>query len=458
MKQYAYFPGCSAESTGLSFTKSTDYVVKRIGFKMEEIPDWNCCGTSAAKLTNHELGQALSARNLAIAEQMEGSPDVVAPCAGCYQALRNAQRFVSASDENRKRIEELIDMPYEGKSHVVSLLEAFSEPEVLEAVKAATLKPLRGLKAACYYGCTIVRPKDEDSFDDTENPQSMDELLRAVGAEPIDWAFKTECCSGSQAVAIPGLAHRLIDRIFENAVANGAECIVTTCPLCQLNLDMREADINNLRTARGLEPFDIPVYYFTELLGASMGGRADELGTDIHFHPAREFLMNAELRGLEIAAEEQKAAEEAARKEAERAAKIAAAQAAKAKKAKGKEGEAAPAKKAPTKAEASGSTYQKPRHSQEEKDLKAAQEALALKQAQLNAARATEEQLREELAKQAEELARAKRRADARAAFENVHDDASGFDHTPLPAMPDSTRSVPAPSAAPAAKEVTDNE
>ena len=446
MKQYAYFPGCSAESTGLSFTKSTDYVVKRIGFKMEEIPDWNCCGTSAAKLTNHELGQALSARNLAIAEQMEGSPDVVAPCAGCYQALRNAQRFVNASEENRNRIEELIDMPYEGKAQVVSLLEAFSEPEVIDAVKAASLKPLRGLKAACYYGCTIVRPKDDDSFDDAENPQSMDELLRAVGAEPVDWAFKTECCSGSQAVAIPGLAHRLIDRIFENAAANGAECIVTTCPLCQLNLDMREADINNLRTARGLEPFDIPVYYFTELLGASMGGRADELGTDIHFHPAREFLMNAEL------------AEEAARKEAERAAKIAAAQAAKAKKAKA--GEEAPKKKAakPAAETATATTYHKPQHSKEERALRNAQEALAAKQAELLAARNTAEKLREELAAQAEELARAQRRADARAAFETVEEKAADPAPEPLPSMPDSTRSAPAPTAEPAAKEVTDNE
>lgn len=461
MKQYAYFPGCSAESTGLSFTKSTEFVAKSIGFKMAEIPDWNCCGTSAAKLMNHELGQALSARNLAIAEQMEGSPDVVAPCAGCYQALRNAQRFVSASDENRKRIEELIDMPYSGKAQVVSLLEAFSDPEVTEAVKDAALKPLRGLKVACYYGCAIVRPKDEDSFDDTENPQSMDELLRAIGAEPIDWGFKTECCSGSQAVAIPGVAHRLIDRIFQNAVANGAECIATTCPLCQLNLDMREAEINKMRVARGEEPFDIPVYYFTELLGAALGGRADELGTDIHFHPAREFLMNAELRGLEIAAEEKKAAEEAARKEAERAAKVAAAkaaQAAKAKKAKGEEGEAAPAKKPAKKTEGTQTTYRMPKHSQEEKDLKAAQAALATKQAELNAARAAEQKLREELAKQAEQLARAQRRADARAAFENVPAEADKPVAEPLPKAPDSTKSAPAPSVAPAAKEVTDDE
>ena len=441
MKNYAYFPGCSAESTGLSFTKSTKYVTDRIGFKMTEIPDWNCCGTSAAKLTNHELGQALSARNLAIAEQMEGSPDVVAPCAGCYQALQNARRFVRENDANRERIEELIELPYEGKAKVMSLLEAFADDEVTEAVKTAALKPLRGLKVACYYGCTIVRPVNDESFDDAENPQSMDELLRAIGAEPVDWAFKTECCSGSQAVAMPGIAHRLIDKIFENAAANGAECIATTCPLCQLNLDMREAEINKMRTARGLEPFNLPVYYFTELIGAAMGGRADELGTDIHFFPAREFLMEAELRGLQIAAEERKAAEEAARKEAERAAKIAAAQAARAKKAK-------PASEAPKKKPAAKpapaeetATYKKPQYAKEERALRSAQEALAAKQAELQAARNTADKLREELAQQAEELARVRMRADARAAFENMHDDASG-------SHPDDDHKEPAPEGA----------
>jgi heterodisulfide reductase subunit B len=179
----------------------------------------------------------------------------------------------------------------------MSLLEAFADDEVTEAVKSAALKPLRGLKVACYYGCTIVRPVNDESFDDAENPQSMDELLRAVGAEPVDWAFKTECCSGSQAVAMPGIAHRLIDHIFENAVANGAECIATTCPLCQLNLDMREAEINKGRIARGLEPFDIPCYYFTELIGLAFGATQKELGIDTHFHPAERLLLQRELLG-----------------------------------------------------------------------------------------------------------------------------------------------------------------
>lgn len=467
MKSYAYFPGCSAESTGLPFTRSSAFVAEQIGFKLTEIPDWNCCGTMAAKLESHELGYALAARNLAIAEQMEGQPDVVTSCAGCYQALNGARRFVRESDEHRERVEELIDMPYQGEAKVVSLLEALLDEEVLDTLKATIWKPLRGLKTACYYGCTLVRPQYEGSFDDPENPQSMDNMMRAIGAEPVDWAFKTECCSGSQAVALPGPSKVLIERIFQNAAANGAECIVTTCPLCQLNLDMREAEINKSREARGLEPFDMPVYYFTQLIGAAMGGRADELGIDLHFHPAWEFLADAKLRAIQIGEEERKAAEEAARKEAERAAKIAAAKAAQAAKAaKAKKADAAekpekPEKKVPKKPEPGESaTYHKPKLSQEEKDLKAAREALALKQAELNAAHAAEQKLREELAQQAEQLARAQRRADARLAFEETPAEAAEPAAKPLPDMPDSTRSAPTPAAtdeAPA-KEVTDNE
>ena len=469
MKSYAYFPGCSAESTGLPFTLSSNFVAGQIGFKLTEIPDWNCCGTMAAKLENHELGHALSARNLAIAEQMEGQPDVVTSCAGCYQALNSARRFVRESDEHRERIEELISMPYAGDAKVVSLLEALLDEETLKSLKNAVWKPLRGLKTACYYGCTLVRPQYDGSFDDPENPQKMDDMMRAIGAEPVDWAFKTECCSGSQSVAMPGASKMLIERIFQNAKANGAECIVTTCPLCQLNLDMREAEINTSREARGLEPFDMPVYYFTQLIGAAMGGRADELGIDLHFHPAWEFLADAKLRAIQILDEERAAAEEAARKQAEREAKIAAAKAAQAakaakaaktKKEAGAEG-AGVGKEAPKKPAkkdlATETTYRKPRHSQEEKDLKAAQEALAVKQAQLDAARATEEKLREELAAQAEELARAKRRADARAAFDTPEENAAA-ETAPLKSMPDSTRSAPAPEVTPTKKEVSGDE
>ena len=239
MMKYAYFPGCSANTTGKSFTVSTNYVADKIGFELFEIPDWNCCGTSAAALTSPELAVALPARSLAISEREYPDLDVVAPCAGCYRSLKTSLVYARESQENLDHLRELIDRPYEAKADVVSLLEAFVADDVREAIAAKVTKKLRCLKVACYYGCAMVRPAEVCNFDDVEDPQSMEGLMELIGAEPVDWAFKTECCGAAQQMAVPVQAKPMIERIFENAQANGADCIVTSCPLCMLNLDMR---------------------------------------------------------------------------------------------------------------------------------------------------------------------------------------------------------------------------
>ena len=243
--------------------------------------------------------------------------------------------YARGSEENIAHVRELIDMPYEAKANVVSLLEAFSTDDVRTAIADRVVRKLRCLKVACYYGCAMVRPADVcGSFDGEEDPQSMDELMKLVGAEPVDWAYKTECCGAAQQMAVPKQAKPMIERIFENAAANGADCIVTSCPLCMLNLDMREAEINRARVARGLEPFDIPCYYFTELIGLALGAAVDEVGIDIHFHPAELLLLQRELDALEAEEADMAAAAEEKRKKEEMAAKIAAKKAEKAAKAK----------------------------------------------------------------------------------------------------------------------------
>ena len=333
--KYAFFPGCSASTTGKSFTVSTNYVAQAIGFELVEIPDWNCCGTSAAALTSPELEVALPARSLAISERELPGLDVVASCAGCYRSLRTSLTYARASEDNLAHVGELIDMPYEAKADVVSLLEAFSSEDVREAIAAKVQRKLRCLKVACYYGCAMVRPATVcGDFDDVEDPQSMDELMTLIGAEPVDWAFKTECCGAAQQMVVPKQAKPMIERIFENAQANGADCIVTSCPLCMLNLDMREAEINRARVAAGKEPFDIPCYYFTELIGMAFGASIEEVGIDIHFHPAETLLLRRELDALNAEYEDMIAAAEEKRKKEEMAAKIAAKKAEKAAKAK----------------------------------------------------------------------------------------------------------------------------
>jgi len=185
-------------------------------------------------------------------------------------------------EKTRQKLEEFIGMPYKARADVLSFPEIFALPEVKEACKQAGIRSLRGLKVACYYGCLNVRPRGVTGSDNTENPAQLDEIISITGAEPVSWDFKTECCGASHQVDAPEAARPLIEKIFRNARTNGATAIVTACPLCNLNLDMREEEINR----RSGAAFDIPVYQFTQLLAVYMGASADEAGLHKHFYPA----------------------------------------------------------------------------------------------------------------------------------------------------------------------------
>lgn len=282
-KEFAYFPGCTSCSTGLAFEMSAQYMAKALGMTLKEIPDWNCCGASAAHLINHDLSLALPARSLAIADDELPGLDVVAPCAACFGRLKNTVHYVRESDANRAHIEDIIEREYSAKAEVYSLLQAVYENEdIKETISSKMVKSLNGLKVASYYGCVMVRPEEIAQFDDAEDPQSMDELMRLVGAEPVDWAYKTECCGASLQVTVPSAGKTMVERILHNARENGAEAIVTACPLCQLNVDMRQKAINQ-QTG---ENYNIPVYYFTELISMCLGARPKDVGITKHYWPA----------------------------------------------------------------------------------------------------------------------------------------------------------------------------
>ena len=280
--KYAYYPGCSAAGSGIEFDLSAKFVAKKIGMELQEIPDWNCCGASSAHLTSHDLAIALPARNLALAEKMD--LDIAVPCAACFARMKGAVHYVRQSEENRKHIEEIIEMPYEAKADVYSLLEVMYRPEAQEAIKNAITKPLNGVRVASYYCCLLVRPQEVAQFDDPEDTTSMDDLMKLAGATPVDWAFKIECCGASHQVAAPKVGREMIHKILKNAIANGAEAIVTACPLCMLNLDMR---MKEMQKKYGNE-YSIPIYFFTELLAMAMGANAREVGIHKHFFPAVE--------------------------------------------------------------------------------------------------------------------------------------------------------------------------
>jgi heterodisulfide reductase subunit B len=284
--KYSYFPGCSMEATGIEYAKSLAYVNRAIGLDFIEIEDWNCCGATAGHVMSHELGLALPARNLALAEQQQPHLAMAVPCASCYSRMKYALR--AARGPQREKLSRLIGTPVSGKVEIVSLLDVYSTPEAISAIRSAVVKPLSGLKAACYYGCLYSRPPQITGAANSEDPQAMDELVALSGATSVDWAFKTECCGAGRHVDLPDQSRPLLYRIFKNARANGAQALVTACPMCMMNLDMRQGAVN---MAYG-ENFDLPVYFLTELLAVAMGAGFKECGVLSHFHPAKKLLQN----------------------------------------------------------------------------------------------------------------------------------------------------------------------
>ena len=211
----AYYPGCSLDGVGLEFNLSTRAVSKLLGLELWEIPDWNCCGASAAHTRDQLLALALPARNLALAEQ-EGL-DVAVPCAACFNRMKVTELATRSSKETKDAISELIELPYEASNQARNLIDVMANVVGLEKIKEKVQKPLSGLKVACYYGCLLVRPPEITQFDDPEDPMSMDNIISSLGGEPVYWACKSGC-GASQTSALPKTAMPLLHRIFQNAL------------------------------------------------------------------------------------------------------------------------------------------------------------------------------------------------------------------------------------------------
>jgi len=263
--KFAYYPGCSLHGTAKEYGQSTAAVCRHLGIELHEIPDWNCCGASSAHATSKVLSLALPARNLAQAEQM--GEDMLLPCAACYSRMAETKHELSHNDILRHKVNEIIEMDYDAKGDVLHLLQVVAGDEGMALVKDKVVKPLTGLKVAAYYGCLLVRPPEVTGFDDPENPQSMDRLLRLLGAEPVDWTHKVECCGASLSVGRSDIVTKLTGDILEAAKAAGAEVIAVACPMCQSNLDTRQTAAER----RNAEKYDLPIVYITQLMGLAFG-------------------------------------------------------------------------------------------------------------------------------------------------------------------------------------------
>lgn len=254
----AYYPGCSLEATAVEYDLSSRAVCPAVGLELVDLPDWSCCGATSAHSTNHLLSLALPARNLKMAQ--DAGLDIVAPCSACYNRLKFTDYTLRNDPVERGRIEEVAGFTFTGESAVLSLLEAVSTKAGLPKIRSAVTKPLTGLKVACYYGCLLVRPLGVCDFDEPENPMSLDKLVTALGAESVDWSYKTDCCGASLSLSRAGTVVDLVGNLLNRATEAGAEAVVTSCPLCQSNLEMR----------RGVSGGP-PVFFFTELMGLAFG-------------------------------------------------------------------------------------------------------------------------------------------------------------------------------------------
>jgi len=272
-----YYPGCSLHGMAIDFGMSTEATCEALGIELVEVPDWSCCGASAAHSTSHLLGMALPARNLALAEEA-GLTTVVAPCALCSNAMKKTHELILSDKRTAAEMERLTGRKYGAGVKTLNVIQLFLEYGLEELQKKAILS-FEGLKVACYYGCLLTRPPDLLKFDDPEQPTLMDEVCKVVGTQPVEWGFKTECCGAGFSMSRTDLVCELSRRILQNAVNNGAEAVIVACPMCHSNLDMRQADINKMFGTS----FDIPIVYLTELVGLAVGVKPKKLGLRKHF-------------------------------------------------------------------------------------------------------------------------------------------------------------------------------
>jgi len=256
--RYTYYPGCTAGTTAVEFGRSTEAVCRALGVELVELEDWNCCGASSAHALDHALSLALPGRNIALAQQ--AGLDIAIPCPACYQNTLSADNALRHDEEWRRRMEDLLGFSYTGRPRPRHILDVLANDVGPEVIRAGVTRPLHGLKVASYYGCVLVRPPEKTGWDDPEHPTTMDRLMEALGATPVEWSYKVDCCGASMTLSISQVVVQLSSRIVAAAIEAGADCIASACGICQINLDTRQEVYKKL-----------PVFYFTELIGLALG-------------------------------------------------------------------------------------------------------------------------------------------------------------------------------------------
>ena len=310
---YSYYPGCSLHASGREYDISTRALFKALNVGLKEVPDWFCCGATPAHNVDELLSLSLCAKNLSLAEEVEG--DLAVACAACFSRLKVTQHHLKADDNKRKQVEIAIDGPAALGKPVKHILEILAREFGLAKLEEHVRKPLMGLKVASYYGCLLTRPPGVPELDDAEDPSIMEDILRALGAEPVKWSHRMECCGANFTLSRPGVVLKLSNAILESARLAGADCIMVACPLCHGNLDIRQQGIKELYGAKDSSLFgnifgselqqsgddpasdrrDLPIFYITQLAALAMGVASENLGFESVITDPKPLLRDKQL-------------------------------------------------------------------------------------------------------------------------------------------------------------------
>jgi heterodisulfide reductase subunit B len=288
LRYYTYFPGCSASEGGAkAYNWSAQAVSKVLDIDLAELDDWNCCG-STPSISVDELGAlCMAARDLALAEKR--GLDMVTPCSACYVVLNHTNAYLKGYPQFKAKVNEALaagGLEYQGTVKVRHLLDIMTNDIGYDTIASKVKKPLSGLKVAPYYGCQVIRPGF--GFDHPESPQSLDKLVASLGAEPVSFPLKARCCGGSLIISEEDMALDLIRKLLDSARSNGAECLVTVCPLCQTNLDAYQSQVNKKFKTN----YKLPVLFFTQLMGLAFGIDDKTLGLNTNIVSAREVMTH----------------------------------------------------------------------------------------------------------------------------------------------------------------------
>jgi len=285
--EITYYPGCTLKANARNFEDSALCALRQLDVEVKELSRWNCCGTVFSLSADDLIHHMAPIRNL-IRVKESNSDKVMTLCAMCYNTLKRANERVKADPESLEKINKVMykeEIDYEGDVKIFHLWELIRDEIKFENLTSRVVKPLKDLKVACYYGCMLVRPR-EIGIDDVENPTVIENLITALGGDPVDFPYKTECCGAYQTVDKPNIIAERTNQIISSAKNRGAEVIVVSCPLCAFNLDHRQKQTGQLF----MDFIGLPILYFTQLLAIALNCPKDTLKFDLHYFDPKPLL------------------------------------------------------------------------------------------------------------------------------------------------------------------------